>query len=116
MAFSLGDVTSAPERPWGSSSSSSLDGAQDLRAPGFRLLTSWHQDLLNISGWKVPLPLPSPPLNHGHLRPGARLPEVKWGRLHRWHLEMQNPPAWCENGRWWHTWAWMMSRTVCLSM
>lgn len=54
-------VTSAPERPGHSYSSRSLDGPQDLRAPGFKLLTSWHQDLLNISGWKVPSSLLSLP-------------------------------------------------------
>lgn len=74
-AFSLCDVTSAPKRPWDSYSSSSLDGTQDHRAPGSRLLTSWHRDLLNISRWKVPLPLLAPPLGHEYLKPGTCLLE-----------------------------------------
>lgn len=50
-------------------SCNSWDESQDLRAlgpqgPGPRPLTSWQQDLLNISGWKVPSVL-SHPRGHG---------------------------------------------------
>lgn len=74
-----GDIASAPKRPprlllqqqpaWG-------PAPQSLRA---RLLTIWHQDLLNISGWKVPSLL-SPALIMGSCSQVRQAVGVGWVR------------------------------------
>lgn len=102
-AISLGDAVSALRGP-DTCSSSSLGGASDHRAPGPGLLTSWHQDLLNISGWKVPSLL-SPPSIMGTCGQdpvtGAtgsqhQVDEKRLGQPYRWHLEIQNSHRGCE--------------------
>lgn len=96
-AISLGDAASAL-RGRDTCSSSSLGGALDHRAPGPGLLTSWHQDLLNISGWKVPSLLSPPSITGtcgqdpvtGEMGSQDLVDEKSLGQPYRWHLEIQN--------------------------